>query len=332
MDWQRCETLRRLGHNVIGLDQSGHSQQAERRFLRRLGGHAFRTKPVRDLNAIVMERTHAERPEILWIDKGLLVQKSTLDCLKSDLPRMKIVAYQDDNPFGFRKFERPIWREFIECIPSYDLHFVKRNSDIREFQTRGAKRVEIFVHGFYEPFFEGAPGRPAEGYQRGIAFMGSQLETRGRVITGLLLRHRLDVHVYGRNWGRCLGYYFRRANFHGPYPIENASKLIRQSKINLGFVSKLNKDEYAGRSIEIPAAGGFLLAERTPAHEAFYREGREAEFFSDVPELVAKCNYYLSHERAREEVALAGYSRTRQDDYSLSRRMQDAVTLIAELT
>lgn len=113
--------------------------------------------------------------------------------------------------------------------------------------------------------------------------------------------------------------------------MHRAPDLMRESKINLGFVSKLNGDEYNGRSIEIPASGGFLLAKRTPSHQALYREGKEAEFFADVRELASKCKHYLVDERAREEIAQSGYLRTRTSQYTLTRRMRDASLTMAQL-
>jgi len=333
MDWHRCDALRRLGHEVAELDQSpltgpGHV----RRFLRYIDGHPFKAESVARLNAQLLTAVLTERPRIVWIEKGLTVKAETLLRIKTENPDLGFVSYQDDNPFGERRYERPFWSNFVDCIPNYDLHFVKRLTDVAEFKSRGARRVEIFMNGFSESFFGDVPATQPTGHRYPISFLGTRIDDRGALITKLMLRYRLDIHVYGQRWNRCLGYYVCRGRFHGAFAAERYAEIVRASKINLGFVSFSNRDEYTGRSLDIPAAGGFLLTWRTPVHQALYREGVEAEFFSDVSELVKKCRYYLKHEDERQSIAAAGFARSRRDDYSLTQSMRKAIRLTQDIT
>ena len=330
--WQRFQSLRALGLAVDLLDLTEVCNRGIRPIAHRLGLPVYRAATLREANAALLARVVAAQPKVAWIEKGLFVQPETLGELKRLAPRTRLVSYQDDNPFGSRRGERSLWRDFVRCIPGYDLHFVKRESDLAEFARRGAKRARVALVGFYAPAFPQEAGGPPSRYLHEVCFSGTMMEQRGAAAWMLLVRHKIDLHVYGNRWNRHPLHYLKPAQFHRPLPLEGRPgyvDVIRRSRINLGFVSKSNGDEYTGRSLEIPAAGGFLLAERTSVHAALYREGIEAEFFSNLGELADKCRYYLANESRRLAVAAAGCARAQGDDYSWTRRMREAWMAIA---
>ena len=78
----------------------------------------------------------------------------------------------------------------------------------------------------------------------------------------------------------------------------------------------MNDDLQTTRTVEIPACGGFMLAERTNEHLALFNAGTEADFFSSNEELLALCQKYLEDDGLREQIAEAGKRRTEIGNYS----------------
>jgi spore maturation protein CgeB len=256
----------------------------------------------------------------------LLLADETLLSIRERWPQSTLVCYQDDNPFGDRVSEQPIWRRFIDNIPLFDVHFVKRPSDVTEFGKRGAKRALLLSHGVYEPLFHPDPRPPA---QRGptipVSFVGTALDHRVGCIGDLVAKHRIPVRVFGARWRRTWAGWRYPHRFSGPVYSEAYTRVVWDSKISLAFVSSSNRDEYNGRTFEIPGSGGFFLAERTPKHQELYEEGKEAEFFGSAEECASEIEFYLRNEEARRRIAVAGHERCIRSDYSLTSRMREAL-------
>nr|WP_276598371.1 glycosyltransferase [Flavobacterium azizsancarii] len=78
----------------------------------------------------------------------------------------------------------------------------------------------------------------------------------------------------------------------------------------------MNSDTQTSRTMEIPACGGFMLAERTTEHLDLFSENKEAVFFSNDEELLEKCRYYLINEEERKRIVEGGILRCKTSGYS----------------
>jgi spore maturation protein CgeB len=327
-NFQRLECLRRLGVNVQAHNTGiiGASPGLYQRVRRKLTHTAFSADEIRCYNEAVLKACLGAAPDFVWFEWPVLMEAQTLARIREQWPGTVLICFQDDNPFGDLAVERLRWVLFIENIPLYDIHFVKRTSDLAEFSRRGAKRVLFFQHGVYEPLFH-PDDRPIteRGSHIPVSFVGTARDHRVSIIAELISKHRIPIQVYGARWNRTWIGWCHKSHFFRTISSDDYTRVIWESRISLAFVSSSNRDEYNGRTFEIPGSAGFFLAERTPKHQELYEEGKEAEFFSSAEECADKITFYLNNEEARRRIAAAGYERCIRSDYSLVSRMREAL-------
>jgi hypothetical protein len=133
----------------------------------------------------------------------------------------------------------------------------------------------------------------------------------------------IELRIHGQRWSeRTRGTPLAACVAGGPRFGEDYVRLLNAFDIALCFLRRQAEDRVTSRSVEIPACGTFMLAERTPEHEALFREGEEAEFFSDARELEEKVRHYLAHPDQREAIAAAGRARCLASGYDHDARMR----------
>lgn len=328
---QRKAALESLGHEAISFPFDGYDRMSAlaRKVRRSYGGPYFRQEDLQAFGTAFVNAVRQARAEIVWVEKPLMLLPYFIEQARSKSPGSLFVCFQDDDPFGMRKQERPAWKHFIDAIPSYDVHFVKKQANVDEFRAHGAVHVLLFMHGVFSPLFYPRVDTP-EWSRRDVTFVGTPLDHRVAHIDRLL-RLGVPLHVYGNRWRRHRVYYAHPRHFHPAVEGQDYATLLSGSRICLGFVSSSNRDEYSMRSFEIPGCRSMLLAERTPVHQELYEEGLEAEFFDSPDECASKCSFYLRNEPARQRLARAGYDRCQRSGYLLNRRLQGALEQLKDI-
>lgn len=273
-------------------------------------------------------RHQAGNYDLLWIDKGNVIAPATLVAVRSLSPRPLIIGFSPDD----MEQRHCTSVTFRATLPLYDAFITTKSFNVAELSRRGCPCV-VFVDNGYDPATHRPMNVPPEmraAHESSIGFIGFHERERERSIARLA-DAGLRVHVYGPGWEVARRRLPRRVRlFPGVFGHDYA-RAISATSINLGFLRKCNRDLQTTRSIEIPACGGFLLAERTPEHQRLFVEGEEAEFFGDDTELVQKATYYLTHAAERQTIASGGRQRCLVGRYSYAERLHDALTRIAHV-
>ncbi|MDB5134432.1 MAG: hypothetical protein JWP37_1035 [Mucilaginibacter sp.] len=319
---QRLWAMQQCNKEVFILDKS--------RFLPKLGrfsGHAAKIlkQPALMHNSATLGKALVGlctkvQPDVIWVEWATDLKADVLNQLYQLRRRPLLISFQDDNPWGDRHGDKWIWKNYFKVAPLFDLHLVKRKSDMDNLGALGAKHFRLWRHGVYSPLFHRLPQPATKKYP--VSFVGTCIDERAELIEYLLV-NEIPVHVFGNRWHQRSNLPERfPANFHPAAEGEDYASVIQQSQVCLGLVSHSNKDEWTMRTYEVPGCAGMLLIERTPTHQQLFNEDEEAAFFSNPRECLDKLQNLLANPVRCSDMGNAAYQKCKNNHWMLEDEMQ----------
>lgn len=301
----RANALRRIGCTVEHIDP--RSLLPGNRWIDRwawhVGGHWFSSLVVKGL----VRKLGHKRFHLCHVDGGEWVTPAVMKVLRRHAER--IVNYNIDDPTGPRDGAR--FTAYRQCVDLYDLLVVVREDNVPELEALGADNVVRVYRSADE--VNHAP-RALTASQRlewlsDVLFLGTWFPERGPFLRDLI-RLGVPLTIRGPNWHKAPEWPELQPHWAGgSIGGDQYAMAIQCTRVNLGLLSRQNRDLHTTRSLEIPALGGLLCAERTSEHLAMYEEGVEALFWANAEECAATCLNALADEPRRARIALAGHRR-----------------------
>jgi len=276
---------------------------------------------VSDLNEAIGAAAKEFRPQTTFFVQARFVRSETIAAIAEYGPA---VVYCNDDMFN------PANRTFTfeGAVRQADCLITTKSFNVPEFLRAGARRVLYQPNAFDPAIHFSARPSPAdvEAMAGDVAFVGTFRPDRADYLAEVVRRlHERTVNVWGGGWEkmRRAVYWHRRRRWAplrrrirgGELWCEDMGKAIQANKIALGLLYHVNRDLHTSRSFEIPACGGFMLAQRTAEHQEYFEEDREAVYFGALDELIDKARYYLRHDDARLAIARAGHVRCLKSGY-----------------
>lgn len=319
---QRSRTLAALGHEVVSLSTvpvpfvaGVDSPSLVSRVLWKMG----RPQDPTGANAGIVRELGRQSFDLLWIDKGVTIRPATIRDARRRTPGLVIVSCSEDDMNAPHNQSRL----YLGCLPLYDVVFTTKTYNLGELRGLGARRTELFLDSFDESLHRPIALSSSEVAQFGsdVGFVGTFEDDRASQMQ-FLAENGARVTVWGNGWSRWVARLPSLDVRNQAVTGDDYARAICGTKVNLCFLRKINRDEVTSRSVEIPACGGFMLAERTKRHEEFFRDGQEAVFFSSREELLRHVRYYLEHEDERRAIAAAGRERCLRGGYSMREQLK----------
>jgi spore maturation protein CgeB len=316
--YQRCRTLMEMGHDVVAYSHTFVSSPETIQSPTLLYRILWKLRlPLDDMgiNSLLKSEAKKSNFDVIWIEKGNMIWPSTLASIKKMSPDSALISCSEDDMYA--RHGHSLWYKW--GLNQYDCVFTTKTYNLQELKHLGAKKTKLFLDSYDEKIHRPVKLTAADLKRFGcdVGAIGA-FEPERAALLEYLAENGVKVSIWGNGWGSWVG---RNANLDVRNKFlfgEDYSKAICATKINLNFLRKINRDEVTSRSIEIPACGGFMLAERTERHKDFFEEGKEAEFFESKEELLAKVIKYLSNNMAREMIARAGREKCLICGYSMS--------------
>jgi spore maturation protein CgeB len=221
-----------------------------------------------------------------------------------------VTEYFNDDPFSPGRVPG-LHRRFLRALPAYDAHFVYRQHNVATFRHAGGRHVEHCPPALDHARFEGMSAAAKDGpFEFDAAFIG-HFEDDGRLrYLEALQEAGFRVAVHGSGWAQAVLPGPLR-HLHPAAPIFGAryGGIYAHSLCGLCFFSKVNRDTWTERPLEIIAVGGLLVCERTDEAMANFKEGEEALFFSSPEELIAICRNMQGDPLLRKRITGAAHAR-----------------------
>ncbi len=317
-----------LGHDVRTVDDERMVPGASTvpgKVWRKMAGRPPMQR-ILGMNDAILREVRRFRPDFSFFVKAYYILPSTLDETRTYGPNL---AYMNDDMFNRQNQTFP----FFDNIRRMDCILTTKSFNVREYHAAGAP-CAIYVPNAFDPRIH-YPAQPTETerrhYEGDVAFIGTFRSDRADFLAKLAnLGGEFRLNLWGSAWEkvRRLDYWpkawawrnlvrcIRGRELWGP----DMGKAIQSNSICLGLLFHGNRDLHTSRSFEIPACGGFMLAERTEEHRLYFEEDREAVYFSCFEEMVQKIRFYLPREEARRKIAMAGYERCQRSAATYSDR------------
>ena len=314
----RVDALRELGHEVVTVDTMPPDPRREHALFARVLNRLGFPPDLAGANARLRRVAAAGGFDVVWVEKGRTLRPSTLRAVRRANPGAPLVSYALDDMMNPRNQSRA-WRA---SVPVYDVHVTTKTYNVHELPRLGARRVLFSGNAYAPAVHRPMTLTPAERARWGseVVFVG-QVEADRLALIRALVAAGVEVTVHGPDWARHRGEH-PGLKVGEPWVADaDYARVVSGAKISLGFLRKANRDLQTTRSVEIPACGGFMLAERTDEHLALFAEGVEAEFFEGADELIRKTKTYLEHDEARCRIAAAGRERCLRGGYGYPERL-----------
>jgi len=319
----RCWHLRKILHDwnssVIDVDAPFFKQN---KLFRSLAFRYNRGPVISAVNKDIIQRVGDEQYDLVWIDKGVFIKKSTLLFLRNHA--RQIVHNTPDTAFLYNRSQL-----FNDCMPYYDFLITTKSFELDIYYKHVNKnRVVLTTQGFDREVH-----RPYNRFseKEGVILIGLCEPEREKIV-GLLVKSGIKVKVAGQGWEKFRKKYssFDNFVFLGPGLFGPAyGEAISASFFGLGLLSKRFPELHTTRTFEIPACKTALVTEDNEEIRGFYTND-EVVFYRNYNDLVERIEDLLQNKDELHSITEKGYQKVTHGGFDYESILNGIVKIILE--
>ena len=310
--------LRSSGCDVSFFPMNAHYNLNLHRnkILNRLGIHTF----YRKTNTALIEQCQQEKPDVVWIFKGVELFPETLKKIRN--LGIRLVNYNPDHPL-IRTSISHGGDQMEKCIPLYNAHFCYSRVLVKHIQDQWR------VQSFYLPFaYEPSEVHRLDTTQSAdipkVCMVGNGDLIRANHVRKLL-QNKIQVALYGHYWKRFLKPSAECEIFPAVYG-EKFWQTLFDYRVQLNVFRLHNVGSHNMRTFEIPSIGSLQLAPFSPEHVDFFHEGEEIWMYRDMNEMVQKAHMLLQLSRAEaDRLRCKSKVRCEAEEYTYEHRARQVI-------
>jgi hypothetical protein len=280
----------------------------------------------RAFNAAFVAEARRIAPDIVLVGKGAYFTAATLREVR-EVTGATMINWASDDPFN----PASSTNDLVDSIPLYDLYVCTKRAVVDDVIRAGCAHA-IYVRFGYKPEFH-FPEAPATAQEHrrfdcDVMFIGGGDADRAPYFETLVrVLPRVRLNLYGGYWDRfpALRRYWRGHAIGRDFRLA-----VGGAKICVNLVRRANRDDHVMRTFELPACGGFMLAERTDAHQELFAENREAAFFRNSTDLAVAVSQWLLRNDQRRAIAHAAHHKILAGN-TYTDRITEILAAVAEL-
>lgn len=181
-----------------------------------------------------------------------------------------------------------------------------------QMKVQGYNFIQECLNPVMEDLYKALPLDPHQDGVESREYLYSQYVIN-RKITGLertaLLRaitrrHTFDLFTFNDE------YAMDNLRNHGQVaPYDEMPRVFKQSRINLNITLRSIKSGIPLRGFDIMGSGGFLLSNFQADFLDLFVPGEDFVYYESEDDLLQKIDYYLKHDKEREEIAQNGHDK-----------------------